>query len=179
MSFSSLDGRFFGAFLRRCAFLGIGLLIVLAFAACGSTATTTGNSGGSGSSSSGQNTPSTQTISCGKISSLGPQLRESTPGATQKAQDCFLQAFQNCQPATLQYTQAGVDAGMIHTFTITKKNGSCVVTDDAQHYVAPSPPRAATSYTCSAVKRSGGQFLVTGCGKEGDVSLPTPSYTSP
>ena len=177
MSFPSLHGRFSGALLRRCAFLGIGLLIVLAFAACGSTATTTGTGGGS--TPSGQNTPSTQPISCGKISSLGPQLREATPGTTQKAQDCFLQAFQNCQPATLQYTQAGVDAGMIHTFTISKKNGSCVVTDDAQHYVAPAPPRAATTYTCSAVKRNGGKFLVTGCGKEGDVSLPTPSYTSP
>ncbi|MEO6891113.1 MAG: hypothetical protein ABI456_16750 [Ktedonobacteraceae bacterium] len=154
--------------------ISFGLLLMLvgvAFAACGSTIT------GSG----GQPTPTViaKTQQCGKIHTLGPNGNAGPQQTLQTAEQCFLQAFQHCQPATLTYSQSGVDAGVIHTFKITNNNGTCAVTDTAQHFVAPRPPTTATTYTCTDVKQVGGETIVSACGQEGSVKLPPASYTSP
>jgi hypothetical protein len=161
-------------YLRRWGPPGLAVLLCAALSillvACGSAITTSGGPGAAPSA-----TASPMVLSCGSISAAGPQQRSPATNDPRRAEECFVRAFHACQPATLQYTQVGVDSGVIHHFSIKQQSGRCNLIDATEHFIAPSPPRAAASYTCRDVRKLGSVYTIIGCGAEGDITLPAPA----
>ena len=148
--------------------LSMGLLLVVicvGLVACGSNTTT-------GGASNPTPTVSTQVQHCGSVQSnpVGHPIN----GATAKqAADCFWQAEQKCQPATLTYIAGGVDTITSHIFTIQSNGGKCSVSDAMTHAIVPSKPSVAKTYTCSSVNQQADGLHFTACGEEGDIVVPT------
>jgi hypothetical protein len=150
----------------RC-FAGAVMIFLLSgffLVACGSSTTTGGQS---------TSTPSAQTVNCGQVNSSGLGLAPSAKAAAQKAENCFYQAFQQCQSATLKFTSFGVDAGTIHNFAVKNVNGSCAITDGVQHYIAPNPPSAAITYTCATMQMQTDGLHIQACGDAGSIVIPS------
>ncbi|GAC1518552.1 MAG: hypothetical protein NVS3B14_20900 [Ktedonobacteraceae bacterium] len=138
------------------------LLAAIILAACGSN-TTTG----------GQATPTpAQTVNCGKVQSSLAKHSPTDKAAAQQAENCFYQAFQQCRPATLTYTTFGVDAGDIHSFSLKSVNGSCTISDGVQHYIAPNPPGATSTYTCATMTKQTDGLHIQSCGSTGTILIP-------
>jgi hypothetical protein len=137
------------------ALAGVGIVLAgLALAACG---------GGSSSGPSAKH-------DCGAIHQGAGGVRGEAATVT-----CFWRAYSQCQPATLQYTFMGVDAGVTHTFTTQPEAfGGCALTDVAQSYVVPNH-QVTHTYTCASLKQQQGGLLFVGCGAEGDVFVPPPT----
>ena len=144
------------------SFLFLGFLL----AACGNAATTTG----------GQPTPtpttSAQTVNCGQVTKGHTGIIPSDKAAVQKAEGCFYQAYQHCQPATLTFTQASIDSGVIHTFSLKSVNGSCGITDTEQNYIAPNKKTQPVVYNCAAMQMQSDGLHIQACGKFGPVWIP-------
>ncbi len=109
---------------------------------------------------------------CGQVSMLGPNPPRDSTALT--SEQCFWQAFQQCQIATLTVTMRGVDAGTTHLFTIQKSNGACRVTDAVQSYVIPLRTPSVQTFACADLVQQNGGLLVKGCGQAGDISVPAP-----
>lgn len=143
------------------------LLLGFFLAACGSS-TTTG---------SGQPTPtatrSAQTVDCGKIQSRANGIAPSDKAAAQQAVNCFYQAYQKCQPATLMFSSLGLDAGVIHHFAVKNVNGSCAISDGWQHYIAPRPPAGTITYSCASMNKQADGLHIESCGTVGSVVIPS------
>ncbi len=96
--------------------------------------------------------------------------------SVQQVTNCFWQAYQQCQPTTMQLTFMGVDAGVRHTFTIQKKGSDCAITDSAQNYNVSvkltSKPRVSA---CSSMAMQSDGLHITACGNEGTFIIPTTS----
>ena len=146
--------------------LSMGLLVVVlgvVLVACGT------NTGGAANPTP---TVSTQVQKCGSVQTnpMGHPL----DGATAKqAENCFWQADQKCQPATLTYTATSVDTIATHTFTIAQNGQQCSITDSVKHAIVPAQPKAAKTYTCSSVAQKPDGLHFSSCGEEGDVVVPT------
>jgi hypothetical protein len=140
--------------------LGIGaagalvVALALGLAACGAG---TGSGGGT----------SGPPIACGSVSQ-GATLEH--PGDAHTAENCFWQAYQHCQPATLIFTAHGVDAGSTHTLTLAPQGSGCRITDVRENYVA-GISHSTKTYTCSSLKQESPGLLLQGCGAEGDVQI--------
>jgi hypothetical protein len=52
-------------------------------------------------------------------------------------------------------------------------NGACVITDDLQHFIAPHPPKAVGSYTCTGLAQQSDGLHFQACGSEGNVLVPS------
>ena len=148
----------------------VGVLLVIisaALAACGT------NTGSGGTTTTGTTpTVSTQVQNCGKVQTnpMGHPLN----GVTAKqSEECFWQADQKCQPATLVYSAGGLDTVATHTFTVKNNGGQCAITDTMTHQVIPAKPSAAKTYTCSAVKEQADGLHFSSCGDAGDIVVPT------
>jgi hypothetical protein len=143
------------------------LLLGIFLAACGSSTTTAGSS---------QPTPTAtqpaQTVDCGKIQSRADGIAPIDKVAAQQAVNCFYQAYQKCQPATLMYSTFGVDAGVIHHFAVKNVNGSCAVSDGWQHYIAPRPPAGAITYSCASMNMQTDGLHIETCGDAGTIVIP-------
>jgi hypothetical protein len=111
---------------------------------------------------------------CGQLHSLNGHFLEAGDKVKQ-SESCFLQAFQQCSAATLTFQVSGVDAGVIHTFTTQNTSGTCSISDQTQHYVAPNPPQAGTAYICTGLTQQADGLHFSGCGDEGIVLVPAPS----
>jgi len=148
-----------------CAFKIMALLILI-LSACGS------NVGGQGPS------PTTKNPLQGQKWRNVPSLHSYIPPADQQlvkqAENCFWQAFQQCHPATLTYSQNELDTGTVHTFTLKSAAGKCAISDGVQHYIAPRPPGNTTTYVCSDVKLQTDGLYVFSCGAVGTVIVPMP-----
>ena len=105
-----------------CSAMTLALLMLL-LSACGS------NAGGQGRATTPTNTPSLQELKCGTVHTLHSQIAPADLNTARHAEDCFWQAFQQCQPATLTYTKNEVDAGSVNTFTLKSIGGKCTVSD--------------------------------------------------
>jgi hypothetical protein len=144
------------------------LLLGFFLAACGSSTTTTGGGG--------QPTPtatqSTQTVDCGKIQSRANGIASSDKAAAQQAVNCFYQAYQKCQSATLMFSSLGLDAGVIHHFAVKNVNGSCAISDGWQHYIAPQPPAGTITYSCASMNMQTDGLHIESCGTIGSVVIP-------
>jgi hypothetical protein len=144
------------------AFLLLGILL----AACGS------NTGGGGQTTPTPTQP-TQTVNCGKVHSLANKLVPTDKAAAQQAENCFYQAYQKCQPATLMFSTIGVDAGYIHNLAVKSANGSCAVSDGWQHFIAPKPPSSITTYTCVGMTMQNDGLHLDSCGQAGSFVIPS------
>ena len=143
-------------------------LLMLLLSACGS------NAGGQGQATTPTNTPSLQEQKCGTVRTLHSQIAPADLNTARQAENCFWQAFQQCQPATLTYTKSEVDAGSVNTFTLKSAGGKCAVSDGVQHFIVPHPPGKTTTYPCSDVKLQSDGLYVFSCGEVGTIIVPIP-----
>lgn len=150
-----------------CSAMALALLMLL-LSACGS------NAGGQGQASTPTNTPSLQEQKCGTVHTLHSHIVPTDLNTARQAEDCFWQAFQQCQPATLTYTKSEVDAGSVNTFTLKSAGGKCTVSDGVQHFIVPRPPGKTTTYPCSDVKLQSDGLYVFSCGEVGTIIVPMP-----
>ncbi len=140
-------------------------LLMIVLSACGSNSSNMGSQGPNP-------TPTLQVQHCGTLHSLRFQIVPADQNIAKQAENCFWQAFQQCQPATLTYTQSGIDTGTVHTFSLKSINGMCSISDGVQHFIAPNPPGAAKTYTCSDVKLQSDGLHILSCGAVGTVLIP-------
>lgn len=127
---------------------------------------------GCGLPGSQQSQPPAQVKNCGSFS--GNPIGTGDAHAS-TAEQCFLKAYSTCEPATLTFTQMGVDTGTIHTFSVKQSRSGCTVADAAQGYSAVFSGRRGTiqHYACAGLQaQSNGSILVQSCGDEGDITLP-------
>lgn len=89
------------------------------------------------------------------------------------AEDCFWQAFQQCQSATLTFTQSDSEASTIHTFALSSEQGSCKVTDQVQHFSPTHMPQSPTTYTCTSMQKHADGLHILSCGPLGTILIPT------
>jgi hypothetical protein len=143
--------------LLLCTFVSLGLL------ACGSS------SGGA------QNpTPTTapaQVQKCGLVQT-NPRGGLIDAANAKQAANCFSQAYQKCQAASIVYISSGVDTITTRTFTIKNSGGHCTISDAVQHQVIPAKPSSPTTYTCTAFTSKPDQLQFSGCGQDGNVTVP-------
>jgi len=145
--------------------MGLVLLVIgVGLAACGSNTTT-------GGGSNPTPTVSTQVQKCGNVQAnpLGHPLNGTT---AKQAEDCFWQAEQKCQPATLTYIAGGVDTITTHIFTVQNNGGQCSVSDAMTHAFVPSKPSVTKTCTCSSVNQQTDGLHFSACGSEGDIVVP-------
>jgi hypothetical protein len=141
-------------------------MLMLVLAACGSGG---GSGQGSGTTPTPSPTPSPTPIAaqqCGKVS-IGVSGTPTDPTAAQGTTNCFWQAYQQCQPATMTLTLTSVDTGVVRIFTLEKKGSSCTITDEVQHFIAPNPPKTTATYVCASVTKTAAGLVFNSCGQDG------------
>jgi len=150
-----------------CSATTIALLMLL-LSACGA------NVGGQGQVATPTSISSLQVQKCGTVHTLHSHIPSADQQLVKQAENCFWQAFQQCHPATLTYSQNELDTGTVHTFTLKSAAGKCAISDGVQHYIAPRPPGNTTTYVCSDVKLQTDGLYVFSCGAVGTVIVPMP-----
>lgn len=113
---------------------------------------------------------------CGVVNGYGSlKVVPKDQGAAQ-AENCFWQAFQRCQAATLVFLTSGVGKGITNqtfkrTFTIHQENGACVISDARQEGPALNALQPATTFTCTGLVRQPGALDVLSCGQDGTIHV--------
>src|SRR5450432_4082078 len=142
LAFPSLLGTFLSLALFAILLAGCGSSTV------GSTPTTTN--------------PTTASVQkCGSIGVMRTQPVPIIPASTIKtsaptvapsvAGNCFWQAFQQCQAASLVVNFGSVDTVTTHTFTLQKQNTNCKISDAVQNRIIPRPAKNVGNYTCTGL----------------------------
>lgn len=126
----------------------------------------------SGGQSSNQSSGSSSAVACGAVRMLGPN--PPSDKAALQAEDCFFQAFQACQAATLAVTMMGVDAGTTNNFAIEAQGTGCRVTGNVVRYVVPRPTAVPEQFVCQGLSRKNNGLVFSGCGAQGDIVVPAP-----
>jgi hypothetical protein len=142
-------------------------LFMLVLTTCGS------NVGGQGQVTTPTSIPSSQVQQCGTVHTLHSQIVPVDQNTVKQTENCFWQAFQQCQPATLTYAKNELDVGTINTFALKNADGKCAVSVGVQQFVAPHPPGKPTMYTCSGVKLQSDGLYIYSCGDAGTVVIPS------
>jgi hypothetical protein len=106
---------------------------------------------------------------CGTVQIQVGRISDSAAAA--QAENCFYQAYKICQPATLNVSEMGVDAGVQRTFTLAPNGGGCAISDSVHRYVVPNHDET-QAYTCGAVAQSSDGLAFSACGNDGDVTVP-------
>jgi hypothetical protein len=132
--------------------------------------------GPNNSTSGGQpnRTPPAQAQKCGSVDTR-PDGKLTDETIAKQAENCFWQAYQHCQVATLTFTKRGVDAGTIHTFTFANNNGQCLISDAIQTYIAPNGPRPGNTFSCTGLTQQADGLHFASCGAFGDIIVPNSS----
>ena len=149
--------------------LSAGLLITLAsvgVVACGSKGLTQSNT---------SSTPVQANIQkCGNVFGYGHLEPVPQDMGSEQAENCFWQAFQHCQPATLVFTTQSTDRlsmTITHTFTIRNNSAKCSLSDTKQQRTNPISPAQVTIYACTGLAQSPRALDVLSCGQEGTVHV--------
>ncbi|MGB8646882.1 MAG: hypothetical protein WCF84_16715 [Anaerolineae bacterium] len=110
-------------------------------------------------------------ITCGaiRLDRGGPQPL--SPNAA-SIENCFADAVQQCQKATLVLTVIDPDEGILHTFTTQKAPNRCDVVDSVQHYNFYTQATTKHIYTCDDFARQANGLIFVTCGDENDILLP-------
>lgn len=142
------------------------LLLMILLAACGAT---------TGSQSGSTPTPAApaQTQNCGTLHNRLNGLPPADKVIAPQVEQCFYQAYKQCQPATLTYDVNGVDAGTINNFSVKNVNGTCTLTDGFQHYIAPRPASVPVLYTCASMSMQADGLHIYSCGQANTVLIPS------
>lgn len=146
------------------------VLLLLLLAACGANAG--GTTTGSGGTPTATSTP-LPTQHCGIVHAQRLQVVPADKNLARGVENCFWQAYQQCHPATMTYSQGNLDTVMLHTFSLKSQGGQCVVIDTAQRAVLPRPPQTIGTYTCTGLAQQPDGLHFTNCGNEGNVLVPT------
>ncbi len=145
---------------------GLALLLFL-LAACGANSSTI--TGGNGSGATAAEPPIRH---CGTVHIQGQHVMSADQKSVKDVENCFWQAYQQCSPAMLVYSQGGVDAATIQTFSLKSQNGKCVITDALQHVVYPHTPTSIGSDTCTGLAQQTDGLHFLACSRQGDVLVP-------
>lgn len=151
---------------QRMVMVTVLSMLMLVLAACSFGG---GSGQGGGATPTPSPTPSPTSIAaqqCGKVS-IGVSGTPTDPTAAQGTTNCFWQAYQQCQPATMTLTLTSVDTGVVRIFSLEKKGGTCTITDEVQHYIAPSPPKTTATYVCASVTKTTAGLVFNSCGQDG------------
>lgn len=167
----------------------LGTLTVVALTllvACGTnagTSATTGHGGAVTTNTSTTTVSNTGTTSgaptglavqsCGTVHTMRLLIVPADKDLAKGVENCFWQAFQQCQAATMIYAQNELDTGTIHHFSLQRVNGSCVITDGVQHFIAPRPAQGTTNYVCAGLTQQADGLHFRACGQLGDVLVPS------
>ena len=143
------------------------VLLLAVMVACGTSA------GGQGAQSQATPTPSIspRPQNCGKVETT----LSGKPSDTSKAkmsENCFWQAFQHCQPATLEFVAHSLDTAADHTFTIKSNNGKCSVSGTVKNYIVPNHLTATHTYTCGNLQMQADGLHFIACGSAGNILVP-------
>lgn len=151
---------------KRC-FMAPGLaLLLFLLAACGTNTTITGSNGPAATATT------LPTQLCGTVHTLRQQVVPGDQKSAKGVEECFWQAYQQCHPAKLVYSQGSVDTVMIHTFSLKSQSGKCVITDALQHVVIPHPPQSEGNHTCTGLEQQAAGLRFLACTDEGNVLVP-------
>ena len=142
-------------------------LFTFVLAACGS------NVGGLGQATTPTSIPTSQIQKCGTVHTLHSQIVSVDQNTAKQTENCFWQAFQQCQPATLTYADNELDVGTVNNFTLKNTGGKCAVSVGIQKFIAPHPPGKPIMYTCSSVKLQSDGLYIFSCGDAGTVVIPS------
>ncbi|HEY6286325.1 MAG TPA: hypothetical protein VIX20_11725 [Ktedonobacteraceae bacterium] len=112
-----------------------------------------------------------QAQNCGKVDTT---LNGKPVDANQArlAGNCFWQAFQNCQAASLILKEHSLDTGADHTFTMKGTTGRCSIMDTVKHYIVPNNLNLTRSYTCSGLVMQADGLHFIACGSLGNIFMP-------
>jgi hypothetical protein len=118
---------------------------------------------------------------CGAIGVMRTRLSGNTPGNVNAnaAGSCFWQAFQQCRAASLIVNFGGIDTITTHTFTLQKTNTNCTISDAVQNRIVPRPAKNTGTYTCSGLVNTPTELRFNGCGKLGNIVVPTSQTGNP
>jgi hypothetical protein len=115
----------------------------------------------------GQTPPSQQ---CGTVSVLNGHV---TSSGAQQMESCFYQAYQQCSPAGLLFTDAQIDAGTKYEFQVQSNGGFCSIIEGVQHYTLPIPPGQPPKLgSCVGVTQTPSGLLFIACQGGGNVLVP-------
>ena len=146
---------------------GLGLVLLLGLlAGCGSNYSAQGGQP--------QVTPTTalKAQDCGSVHTIRLLVVPTDQSKAKQIENCFWQAYQQCRPATLVFSSSGVDAGVIHNFSVKSANGTCMISDGVQHFIAPKSPGAAKMYTCGSMTMQTDGLHILSCGELGNIVIP-------
>ncbi len=100
-----------------------------------------------------------------------------TPGGSDaNYRDCFWQAYQHCQTATLFFTLTSGVADVQHTLIVQSTGGRCTLEDSVQFAPAPAGFGQGKygpfqTFTCDAMQQKYNELVVANCGKEGELDI--------
>lgn len=153
---------------RHFLMAGLSLAFLLFFlAACGANVGAT-----TGSNSPGATVTELPVKHCGTVHTLRQLVVPADQKSVKNVEDCFWQAYQQCYPATLVYSQGGVDTATVYTFSLKSQNGKCVIADALQHVVFPHSPTSGVNGTCTGLTQQTDGLHFLACNNEGDVLVP-------
>lgn len=115
-------------------------------------------------------TPPPQVQNCGQVLTHGAYTVYNKDAI--QAENCFWQAYQHCQAATLIYHTMGVDAGATDTLTVEKNGSSCLLYVKAQTYVIPITSKTST-FTCASMTKQEDGLHVAGCDNGATFLIPS------
>ena len=150
-------------------FLVIGLMLLLfLLTACGVNGSTI-----TGSNNPGVTATEPPIQHCGTIHTMALRVVPTDQKYAQGVEDCFWQAYQQCHPATLVYSQGGVDTATVHTFSLKKQNGKCTIIDTLQHVIFPHAPTSTPGTdACTGLTQQADGLHFLACNGEGDILVP-------
>ena len=112
-----------------------------------------------------------QSQTCGKIDT---NLSGKPVDAAQAklAGNCFWQAYQHCQAASLLLRVHSLDTGADHLFTLKSTHGTCSIMDAVTHYIVPNNLKTTRTYTCKGLVMQADGLHFIACGSLGNIVAP-------
>ena len=117
-------------------------------------------------------------INCGHVQGALAPHPTATATAAQAAENCFWNAYQQCQTASLTYTRLGVDTEDTYSFTLQRQGTACVLNETHDRAIAPQPAHRLGTYSCTGLTRQQDDSLAAhGCGQDGDITITAVGYS--
>lgn len=118
-------------------------------------------------------TPIITAPSCGSLTlHEGGQNAYVLSQNSRSIEQCFVQAYQQCQQRALTVTWMGVDAGSTSTFTLEKQGTGCQISQSSQNYMVGKPDAQANTSICQGLTQSIDALILKQCGNGGNIVIP-------
>jgi len=116
---------------------------------------------------------------CGEITlPEGGQLHYAVAyqgGMARQVEQCFVQAYRQCQNASMSVTWMEVDTGTDETLTVVPQNNQCQIISASQPYGVGIHTPQITTDTCQGLTLTSDTLVVKRCGN-GDVIIPRTEF---